>query len=395
MNWLKQQQVRSIPSRNIVANVAGTSEPIYGPSAIQSVAKQAETTPYTELQTEDLKWTAMESTCVETQVFYLTADSGHIGMVQVIYSNVAGIHTTCQFNTKIFYPQENGKPTRLPLWSSDTLDNQNFDDRKLSFYADGCAITLDDSATTYTIKSALNESSIVNLTVTRNSPGFQVGTNGKSLFGTDPQTPWGTMRHAFWPRCQIAGSIITKEDGAIDFKGRGLFIHALQGMKPHHAAAKWTFADFQSENYSAVMMEYTTPPSYGSTVVNVGGVVKDGEIIYAGATNMAEHTEVEEDAETEWQAPTALKLHWRGKTKSGEDVSAELAGSLGQRLDKVDIMAKVPGFVKTLVGGVVGTKPYIFQYSPQQNLSLKIKVGADEEKVEEGVLFSEATFISS
>lgn len=31
----------------------------------------------------------MESTCVETQTFYLTADSGHLAMVQVIYSNVA------------------------------------------------------------------------------------------------------------------------------------------------------------------------------------------------------------------------------------------------------------------------------------------------------------------
>ncbi|KAL8873106.1 MAG: hypothetical protein Q9198_007083 [Flavoplaca austrocitrina] len=383
MNWLKQQ----------VANVAGTQEPIYGHSAIQSVAKQAETTPYTELQPEDLKWTAMESTCVETQVFYLMAESGHIGMVQVIYSNVAGIHTTCQFNTKIFYPNKDGKPTHNPLWCSDALDNQSFDDRKFSFYADGCAVTLDDTATTYNIKSAINESSIVNLTVSRTSPGFQVGTNGKSFFGTDPQQPWGTMRHAFWPRCRVQGSIITKEDGAIDFAGRGLFIHALQGMKPHHAAAKWTFADFQSENYSAIIMEYTTPPSYGSTVVNVGGVVKDGEIIYAGVTNTAEHMEVEEDPETQWLAPTAVKLTWKGKTKGGDDVNAELAGSLGERLDKVDIMAKVPGFVKTLVGGVVGTKPYIFQYSPQQNLQLKIKVG-DEEKVEEGVLFSEATFIS-
>lgn len=72
-----------------VANVAGTQEPIHGPTAIQSIAKQAETTPYTELRKEDLKWAAMESTCAETQTFYLLADSGHLGMAQVIYSNVA------------------------------------------------------------------------------------------------------------------------------------------------------------------------------------------------------------------------------------------------------------------------------------------------------------------
>jgi hypothetical protein len=72
-----------------LANVAGTQEPIYGPSAIQSVAKQAETTPYTELTKDDLKWAAMDSTSVETQSFYLMADSGHIGLAQIIYSNVA------------------------------------------------------------------------------------------------------------------------------------------------------------------------------------------------------------------------------------------------------------------------------------------------------------------
>ena len=68
--------------------MAGTQEPVYGPQAIQSVAKQAETTPYTELSRQDLKWTAMESTCVETQTFYLMADSGLLGLAQVIYSNV-------------------------------------------------------------------------------------------------------------------------------------------------------------------------------------------------------------------------------------------------------------------------------------------------------------------
>ncbi|KAL8732462.1 MAG: hypothetical protein Q9166_002675 [cf. Caloplaca sp. 2 TL-2023] len=381
-NWVVHQS-------HVVANVAGTQEPIYGPSAIQSVAKQAETTPYTELQPEDLEWTAMESTCVETQVFYMMADSGHIGMAQVIYSNVAGIRTTCQFNTKIFYPDGGKTPN---LWSSDPLDNYGFDSRKLSFYADGCAVTLNEDATAYTVKSAVNESSIVNLTVSRIAPGFHVGANGKSIFGTDPQHPWGSMRHAFWPRCHVEGSIITK-DGDIDFKGRGVFIHALQGMKPHHAAAKWTFADFQGPMYSAIMMEYTTPPSYGSTVVNVGGIAKDGEIVCAGAANSATHLEVKDDPETEWPEPQAAKFEWSGKTKSGESVVAELAGSLGQRLDKVDVMAKVPGFVKTLVGGVVGTKPYIYQYSPRHKLHLKLKIG-DAEETEEGVLFSEATFIS-
>lgn len=95
-------------------------------------------------------------------------------------------------------------------------------------------MTLNEEGSAYTIKSVVNEASIVNLTVTRAAPGFQVGKDGKTYYGTDPKHPWGSMRHAFWPRCKVEGSIATKS-GNIDFGGKGLFVHALQGMKPHHA----------------------------------------------------------------------------------------------------------------------------------------------------------------
>ena len=126
-------------------------------------------------------------------------------------------------------------------------------------------------------------------------------------------------------------------------------------------AAKWNFVDFQSPKYSAVMMEFTTPPAYGSTVVNIGGIARDGEIIYAGSSNSAQHTKLNDDPETEWPEPSAVKFSWSGTTKDGKVVRAEMQGNLGPRLDKIDVMAKVPGFIKAIVGGVVGTKPYIYQ----------------------------------
>ncbi len=142
----------------------------------------------------------------------------------------SGIRTTCQFNTKIFYPEDD-KPN---LWSSDPLENYGFDDDMLSFYADNVALTLSEDGNQFSIKSASNENSIVNLTFTKTAPGFQAGKDGKTTFGTDPANPWGTMRHAFWPRNKVEGSIITK-DGELDFTGKGFLSHALQGMKPHHA----------------------------------------------------------------------------------------------------------------------------------------------------------------
>ncbi|KXH29290.1 hypothetical protein CSIM01_01018 [Colletotrichum simmondsii] len=372
-----------------LADVAGTQEPIYGPTAIRSVAEEAKTTTHTETTKDDLKWIAADSTSVETQSFYLMGDNGHLGLAQIIYSNVGGIRTTCQFNAKIFYPNKS-KPT---LWETTQLSHYEVSEDRMSFYADDCAVELSEDGTYYTIKSMNSENAIVNLKVTRMSPGFHAGKTGKTLFGTDMSKPWGTMRHAFWPRCITEGTITTK-DGAVDFKGRAFYVYALQGMKPHHAAAKWNFVDFQGPNYSAVMMEYTTPPSYGSTTVSVGGIAKDGEMIYGGVTQTAKHTKAKNDSVNEWPEPEEVKFTWSGTDKDGKAVEGVIEGPLGERLDRVDVLAEVPGFVKKIVAGTAGTKPYIYQYCPtEKKLTLKLKIG-DQEISEEGLCFSEATFIS-
>ena len=85
---MRQELLQLIRSALSLANVAGTQEPEYGPSAIQSVAAQVQTVPSTELTRKDLRWKAMESTCVETQVFYIMSDEGVLAMAQIIYSNV-------------------------------------------------------------------------------------------------------------------------------------------------------------------------------------------------------------------------------------------------------------------------------------------------------------------
>ncbi|CAD6504773.1 BgTH12-00276 [Blumeria graminis f. sp. triticale] len=378
MNWARQQ----------LANVTGTPEPIYGPSAIRSIATQAETTPFTLLEKDDVKWVDMESTSMETQTFYLHAESGHIGIVQVIHSNVVGLRRTSQFNTKIFYPKNDPKPH---LWSTDQLFDVGFSEDKFNFYASNCAIEISENGKQYTVKSTSNENSIVNLTISQIAPGFQVGKDGKTLYGTNMSSPWGSMRHTFWPRNKVEGLIVTK-DGPINFKGLCLFVHALQGMKPHHAAAKWNFVNFQGPKYTAIMMEFTTPKSYGSTTVNVGGIVHDNEITMASASNFISYTKVRCDEDNNWLVPESAKYEWIEKTDKGDKVHAVIEGSLGERSDRIDVMAELPVFVKQIVAGAVGTKPYIYQFFVE-NSTLRIKNG-EEEIVEEGQLFTEATFIS-
>ncbi|KXS98314.1 hypothetical protein AC578_6841 [Pseudocercospora eumusae] len=365
----------------------GLTDHNYGPEACHSVAEQTKETPYTELTKDDLAWEIVSGTNVETKTFYVVGDNGHIGMAQVIYSDVMGVRTTAQFSSKVF-AREAGKPH---VWASDNLDHFEFSKDKQNFKAKNVSMDLTEDGKSYVIKSSVNKNSIVDLKFTQSAPGFVVGKDGVTRYGTDIKQPWGKMKHAFWPRCRVEGTILTK-DGPVDMKGVGLFIHALQGMKPHFAAAKWNFINFQSPTTSAIMMEFTTPPSYGSTVVNVGGIAKDGEIIWAGASpaTKVQHTEIKGDKENDWPEPSGVSCSWDGKTKDGKDLHAEIVSPI-TRTDRVDVMGEVPKFVKQIVAGAAGTKPYIYQYEP--TLKLKLNIGG-EEKIEEGRLFMEATFIS-
>lgn len=251
-------------------------------------------------------------------------------------------------------------------------------------------VSLSPDGTTYTIKSAVNDDNICNLVVKKTAPGFMAGEDGTTYFGTDHKNPWGQMRHVFWPRTSVTGTMQTKSK-TYKMDGRAIFIHALQGMKPHHAAASWNFVDLQTPTYSAIMMEFTTPESYGKTVVNVGCIAKDGELIHAGCTNTIKHLAATTDPVSEWPEPKALLAHWVGK--DGKPVEAEMMGELGERTDRVDVLAHVPGVIKNLIGGVVGTKPIIFQYVSTDKMTLKVKE-AGNEVTEPGKLFCEATFIS-
>jgi hypothetical protein len=53
------------------------------------------------LKKEDLKWKAMESTTVETQTFYLMSDEGKMASIQIIYNNVAFVHSARHTGSEI------------------------------------------------------------------------------------------------------------------------------------------------------------------------------------------------------------------------------------------------------------------------------------------------------
>jgi len=308
-------------------------------------------------------------------------------MAQIIYSNVGGIHTTAQFNSKIFDHDGPGKHQ----FCSDPLKDYGFDEPQTSFYAENVAMEMNEAGDAYTIKSARNEKCIVNVTVTRSAPGFQIGKDGTTNFGTDPAHPWGTMRHAFWARCTVTGTMQTPNK-TYNMNGLGTYSYALQGMKPHHAANRWNFAIVHTKDYSALLMEFTTPQSYGKTTVGVGGVVKDGQLVCVGECT-AQHVTSKQDTPNDWPEPRSILWKWNGEA-DGKHATAEVQGDLPVKTDRIEVLAHLPGFVKTFIGHATGLKPHIFQYISKDELQLKIKVDGQDEISQPGKVFTEATFIS-
>ncbi|CAB37424.1 ER to Golgi ceramide transport protein, lipocalin superfamily Svf1 [Schizosaccharomyces pombe] len=372
-----------------ISYYTGTAEPVYGPEAIQPVTASVQgINPFHRLEADDFKWSTPSSSHVETQVFYIKPNEGdYMCFVQLIHSNLGSWTTTAQSTCRIF----DLKHPENDLWTSTNMDQFSFENDKTSFVAKNCSVVLEDQKR-YRIRASINMDSIIDITVHQDAPPFKIGEDGNSTYGTDPSKPWASMKHTFWPRTRVEGSIVAR-GRVVDVTGPGMFVHALQNGKPHHLASSWEFALLQHKKFTAIMMQFKTPPSYGSTIVNIGGIAMKDKIISATVDNTIEHVETTLDPDTEWHEPTRISYEWDGKDAETytEDIHLSVDAPLGRRLQRIDVLAEIPSWLKGFVHGVSGTKPFIYQYFSPVKFTLKM---GDEVIEDEATLFNETTFIS-
>lgn len=363
--------------------VAGTAEPEYGREAIHTVVdtiNNGDCPVSRDTTIADFNWLHPDYTNVETQTFYfLDLTSGYTGFAQVIHSNLMGLKTTAQFTFRL-YNNKTGAEDEHCVWTLTALENFRTDGS--NFYADGVSIehSGDD---TFVLKSTVNAESEVNLTMKRLTPGVIFGKDGLTYYGDDVNAPWGSMRHVFWPRCSVTGTIKLK-NGTVDINGYTMFVMAMQGMKPHHAAKAWNFLNFQSDDFSAVQMEFTTPVSYALTKVNVAILTDKNLIIATSIDNEIVHEDAEQD-DVGWNVPKAITFNFKGS--DGKLTVATVSGPIKALVERVDVMAEIPQLIKNIVSGIAGAKPYIYQFC--NTLTLEY----DGKKVP-GTAFNEVTFIS-
>jgi len=392
-----------------------------------------------ELEPKDTEWACAGGFVTETQTFYTITDDGVSVMCQVIHSAVGLWYPTIQFTCKI-HDSKTGETT----WKSINVTNfvtppPNLDKR--SSKGDQFSIThkIDpgpDYPESYIIVANLAADLQLSLEVKRPAsiPGYKAGNGpkgGYSYFGPEIANPEGYVVHRFWPRFVASGHIINKGK-ANSIEGPGMFVHAIQGMRPNLVATRWNFAHFQSPEaggVSAIQMEFTTCDTHGpkgagsgGVTANVGSIVVGGKLVAVTAETKWRLEEPKEDADlisrtthlnpvhdpdTDYHKPSGILFQWAGPSLV-KDAAGTVKGTVKVDLgdlnapkgliEKVDVLAEIPYVLKVAVNYVAGTKPYIYQWFNPATLTLGgpegLAPGLSGGLEVRGLVYNEATFIS-
>lgn len=310
----------------------------------------------------DLSWVQAGGFTTETYTWYSILADGTFVTAQIIHSAIGIPFPQIQVTFKLFNPSTGDK-----IWKSVSVSKfvspapKSSDKRTCKsdqLHVDFVTLPNGDEKfvldVTYDAEVQLSWSFIR----PADNKGWKIGTGpdgGKSIFGPQPPPtpnaePDGYVFHAFWPVAKTEGVLLAK-GGVIDGAGQGMFIHAIQGMRPNLVASKWNFANFQSPSVAAIMMEFTTIASYGDPyeesaekdpanpiattrhplAVTIGSVSVGGKLVSVVAatrgrpgaplldksalsklTAYVQHDKPALDQDTGYQVPTEIAYHWHG-----------------------------------------------------------------------------------
>ena len=317
-------------------------------------------------------------------------------------------YPTIQFTFKYHNPK-----TGKTVWKSINVNNcAPASNNRRSIKSDEFSITHKSSPgseypESYSISANIDKEVQVFLDIKRPAtvPGFKVGSDekgGYSYFGPDSKNPEGYVIHRFWPRFECEGHLVLN-GGMQPVKGPGMFVHAIQGMRPNLVASRWNFANFQSSEQggvSAIQMDFTTLDTHGPkgagsgpVVVSVGSLVVGNKLVAvtsaskapgqesasSAVVSKATHLKTEVDPDTGYLKPAEILYEWAAPSiaSPGETYTAKLPMPVGSvaspkgLIDKVDVLAEIPYVLKVAVNYVAGTKPYIYQVSYLLFLTLR------------------------
>ncbi|CAO3623484.1 unnamed protein product [Cunninghamella echinulata] len=372
-----------------VSNVTGLG------TTVESVKTVADTVTdgqyYGKLTENDLDWTLASGSSTENQVFYITTKTGGFAFVQLIHSNIGIWNPTISFTCRFYDPA-----TNTNVFKNINMSKFELSADRRSVKTEHFNVTLDPTQSVYKVQIT-HPDLVVSLDFERVDKGFKVGEGRTYLGGGDQTSAAGFVSHKFWPRANGKGTFIVDKQ-LHEVEGHGMFIHAIQGMQPQLIASNWNFVDFQAKDAALSMMQFQTTKQYGAININQGSLVFKDKLVCVSVENGVELLDLKKDEETEYDIPQRIKLTWKGKTikedgndeDQPKDVHVEMIVTVKNLIDKIDVLAEIPWFLKKLVQTFV-VKPYIYQWLDDATATITI---GDETTQVEGKCFQELVFVS-
>jgi hypothetical protein len=285
---------------------------------------------------------------------------------------------------RYFHPSDN-----INIFGTHACSNSDYklSDNRLSVECRPISIQLNDTADTYKIRFH-QDTQQIDLTVTVEDRGYTLG-KGRIYYGKGDDAPY--LAHRWWPRCTVKGVAIL--DGQMrTLDGRGTFIHAFAGMKPHTSASSTNLVLFHSPRVTLSLMEFTPPCHFNEENLLQGSIVLDGALLAVTVKNKVELLDEEVDVKSDYKIPKRVRIHWSGHTieENSRKIDVTTEASLTVLVGCIDILEQLPWLVRRLIQALVA-KPYVYQWLEETKTQLRIN---DELVEDNGHLLFERAFIN-
>lgn len=195
------------------------------------------------------------------------------------------------------------------------------------------------------------------------APGFVSSSPPIAATNGMRQLADGYVLEHFLPIMRFMGQVQTS-DGLVliqsDHRAAGLFTHAVQAIKPYHAASRWNvFLMHDRRNNSLLhMVRWKTPPQFGLVEIYQGAFMQDGKVLAlcGGSDNSIVDMGVMFDPVSGYAVPHAIHHHWQaighGDAKSFQ---AESQVTLHHLLGRHDVLEKLPSWLRFIIRNFISS----------------------------------------
>ncbi|KND01341.1 uncharacterized protein SPPG_03153 [Spizellomyces punctatus DAOM BR117] len=336
----------------------------------------------TEVPLEKLKW-VLEPSATEANTFYVHPKAGGMVLVQIAYSTMSWSPSV---QVSAAYHGADGSKKRHTA----SLSGSSFRPAEdgISVTCENMSVQFDASKKSYHVTLNAAPAMVIDFNFEA-VDGFCQVNEGKVPFNhTDISV--GYVSAQFIPKGRVTGNVIV--DGKLhDIEGTGLYVKALQS-KPQ-CAARWSFANFQTEKDALLMYQYELCRGYGYDfdARSEGALVLDNKIVAVTLNNFATLLNKSYDSFSGYEVPSEVSYRWEGEAKDGRPVKIEMKVALTHLLDKIDLLSELPFFVRKFIQTCI-TAPFVYQWFEDASASVTI---GEETHILKGKLFHENAFLAA